>query len=99
MIFKYILSPFAELDLDSIYEWYMLHDEIIFMKFDNSFEDGLKLIVSNPYQYPVVHKNIRRAVLKKFPYGIYYSITEDKVIVLSVIHHKRSPGVWKKRRV
>jgi len=98
MIFKYILSPFAELDLDTIHDWYSLHNDTVFGKFDKAFGDGLKLIASSPYQYPIIHKNIRRAVLKKFPYSIFYRITDERVIVLSVIHHKRSPRVWKKRK-
>jgi len=99
MIYKYLLSPFAELDLDSIQEWYIKYDQVIFKKFDIEFENCLGHILSNPHQYPVVHNSIRRAILKQFPYSLFFKIIEDRIIILSVIHHKRNPKIWKKRKV
>jgi toxin ParE1/3/4 len=99
MNFRYIISPFAELDLDTIHDWYSLHNETAFKKFDHAFEVELKSILSNPHQFQIIHKTIRRAILKKFPYSIFYRIIDDKVIILSVIHHKRNPKVWKKRTI
>ena len=98
MIYKYILSPFAELDLDSIQEWYALHDEALFNKFDNEFDACLKLIELNPFQFSVIHNNIRRALLKRFPFSIFFKVKDERIHVLSVIHHKRNPKVWKQRK-
>ena len=99
MIYKYILSPFAELDLDSIQEWYALHDVALFQKFDKEFDACLKLIEANPFQFPVIHNYIRRALLKRFPYSIFFKVKDEKIFVLSVIHHRRNPKVWKQRKV
>jgi Plasmid stabilization system protein len=98
MIYKYIISPFAELDLDSIHEWYALHEQDLFIKFDKEFSACLKQIVENPLQFPVIYNKIRRALLKRFPYSIFFSIKGETVFILSVIHHKRNPKVWKQRK-
>jgi len=98
MIYKYILSTFAELDLDAIQEWYALHEESLFIKFDKEFSACLKQIEENPLQFPVIHNNIRKAVLKRFPFSVFFNIKDERVFVLSVIHHKRNPKVWKQRK-
>lgn len=97
MTFRYILSPFAEEDLDAIHEWYQQCDENVFKRFDKAISEKLTSILSNPHQNPIIHRDIRRAVMKKFPYSIFYQIIEDRIIILSVLHHKRNPRVWKKR--
>jgi len=99
MTYSYIISPFAELDLDTIQEWYTLHSETLFPKFDKEFTACLHLIVANPSQFPLIRNNIRRAILKRFPYSIFFQVKEEKIFILSVIHHKRNPKVWKQRKV
>ncbi|MBL1212682.1 MAG: hypothetical protein HND52_04870 [Ignavibacteriae bacterium] len=41
--------------------------------------------------YPKVYKNIRRALIRKFPFGIHYIIENEQVIVIAVFHVSRNP--------
>lgn len=51
-------------------------------------------IVSFAQLYPLVDEDLRRCVLHRFPYSIYYTIDTDTVVVLSVAHQRRKPYYW-----
>jgi len=57
----------------------------------------LESIPDNPLQYPLVHKEIRRALLPRFPFGIYYSIEDNFILVYGVMHASRNPRRWQDR--
>lgn len=58
----------------------------------------LALIAETPLIYPVVHRDTRRALIHRFPFGVYYRVEAAAVVVLAVMHGSRSPYRWKKRR-
>jgi len=45
----------------------------------------------------VVHRHIRRLLIRRFPYGIFYTTSKDLIIVLAVFHGHRDPKQWKSR--
>ncbi len=60
-------------------------------------EAALSQIKRHPDASPVVHRQIRRALLRRFPYGVFYLLEDTRILVLAVFHAKRSPALWKKR--
>jgi hypothetical protein len=40
---------------------------------------------------------VRRALLRKFPYGVFYFVFDDTVVVLACFHTRRDPKDWQKR--
>jgi hypothetical protein len=40
---------------------------------------------------------VRRAVVSRFPYLIFYVARQTRIAVLAVLHHARNPAVWPKR--
>lgn len=51
-----------------------------------------------PFQFPAIDGPVRRAVLHRFPYGVYFDPTGEEVKVLAVLHLLRHPDTWKERR-
>lgn len=51
----------------------------------------------NPLAFPTVHEQIHRALLRKFPYALFYLVKEESVIVLACFHAKRNPIDWLRR--
>jgi toxin ParE1/3/4 len=47
--------------------------------------------------FPVVHKDIYRMLVRRFPFGIFYRIEDTVVIVIAVFHASRDPFKWKER--
>lgn len=81
----------AELDLDQAYAWYASRAEGLGEAFLRSVDACLARIQRHPEAHAVAHGRVRRARLHRFPYGVYYTIREDFIDVLSVYHARRRP--------
>jgi plasmid stabilization system protein ParE len=58
----------------------------------------LSVIAETPLVYPIVHRNTRRALIRRFPFGIYYRTNASAVMVVAIMHGSRNPQRWKSRR-
>jgi len=56
------------------------------------------LIENAPATWPQLDEKVRRCRLDRFPFGVYYRIDPDRIVVFAVMHGRRRPGAWKKRR-
>ena len=50
-----------------------------------------------PRQFPIVFKNVRRALLRRFPYSLFFVLEDDARIVIACFHASRDPSHWQKR--
>ena len=55
-------------------------------------------IVENPDAYPVLHRDTRRILLDHFPYGLYYRVVGDRLVVVACMHAARHPTRWQSRK-
>ncbi|PJA25613.1 MAG: hypothetical protein COX57_02415 [Alphaproteobacteria bacterium CG_4_10_14_0_2_um_filter_63_37] len=60
-------------------------------------ERCIDTLARHPKQSPVVHREVRRAVVRHFPYAIFYRLEERRLIVLAVFHGHRDPAIWQRR--
>ena len=60
-------------------------------------EAGINFIKRNPKTHPIEYKETRKHLIKRFPYKIIYFVKEEKIIVLAVLHGKRSFELLKNR--
>ena len=88
------LRPEAEADLQEASGWYDDQKDGLGDEFLAEVERSLALIQDNPRLHAEIHKNVRRALLRRFPYGLFYLIEAEAVVVLAVLHHSRSPNLW-----
>ena len=58
-------------------------------KFIAQVEKTMAVISMTPHLYPKIYKNIHRANLKHFPYGLFYIVEPDNSLVIACLHHKR----------
>lgn len=49
------------------------------LEFMQSIDDALLRIVANPHQYPNVYQSLRRCVVRRFPFAIFYEVASDEV--------------------
>lgn len=54
----------------------------------------MERIRHQPRIYPEIYRGIRRSILRKFPYGILYRVSESDIQILSVFHLARDPEEW-----
>jgi toxin ParE1/3/4 len=96
MTFRVSVRPAAEADLREAYDWYELRESKLGSKFLHQIDNCLKKIALHPEMYPAVHKNVRQAVVGRFPYCVMY-LTGDAITVVAVFHAARDPKIWKRR--
>ena len=97
MAAKVVLAPEAELDIAEAYAWYEGHRIGLGEEFLSSIEACLQGITRRPELYPLAHDNYRRALVRRFPYAIFYERTEAMVTVFAVFHSSRDPEKWRTR--
>ena len=97
MNFDVLLRPQAELDLKDGYRWYEARREGLGTDFTLRVNEILHRLERNPEMYPVVHGEIRRAIVRRFPYSIFYVVDVERVEVLAIVHSSRNPRAWQSR--
>ncbi|MBD2246244.1 type II toxin-antitoxin system RelE/ParE family toxin [Nostoc sp. FACHB-888] len=94
---KYVFHPAALIEYSEAVKFYTEYRVELAQAFINAVEDAIFRIIKSPTRWAVVDEDIRRCLTRKFPYGILYTIEEDYVLILAVMHCSREPGYWKKR--
>jgi toxin ParE1/3/4 len=92
-----VIAPEAELDTAEAWVWYEGNRAGLGEEFLSSVDACLESIRRRPEMYPVVHQGFGRAVIRRFPYAIFYERREGKVTVYAVFHTSRDPGKWRQR--
>ncbi|HYX31439.1 MAG TPA: type II toxin-antitoxin system RelE/ParE family toxin [Pyrinomonadaceae bacterium] len=90
-------SPEADTELAEAREWYGRQRENLDVEFMQCIDAALLRIKDNPSQFPVVYQTLRRVVVRRFPFAIFYDVTPDEIQVLAVFHSRRDPQRWKSR--
>jgi len=54
-------------------------------------------IASSPHRYPKVGRDIRRCVVRKFPFIIFFKDHPDRIRILTIAHTSRHPEYWRSR--
>jgi plasmid stabilization system protein ParE len=91
------LTREAEVDLAEAFDYYEAQLAGLGREFVAAVERQFERIVDNPALYQVQHRGVRRAVMRRFPYGVFYLIEGEAVVVLAIEHQARDPEHWKQR--
>jgi toxin ParE1/3/4 len=92
-----LVQPEAEEDLNQAYQWYEAQRKGLGDDFLLCVEGGIARITRNPQRYRKIHGNIRRVLIDRFPFGIFFIEDEQRISVLAVLHVRRNPSTWKNR--
>ena len=60
-------------------------------------EQNVAAIAESPMMWPIVEDELRRHLVRKFPFGIIYRIEPENIVIIAVAHLRRRPGYWRKR--
>ena len=98
MTLHLVLRPQAEAELLDARDWHKGQRPGLGGAFAAEVDAALARIVQAPLAYPRVQFETRRAVVRRFPYAIYFRAMPDEIVVLAVIHGRRHPRRWQSRR-
>jgi len=92
-----VRSREAERDIEAAAFWYEKQREGLGVEFVLELDAVLERVETAPRQFPEIEARVRRALLRRFPYAVYFGIEEGSVGVFAVLHQSRDPEVWKAR--
>lgn len=94
---RFVVRPPAEADVRAAFEWYEAQAQGLGHEFLRAVDACYAIIGRWPEAFPVVYKGVRRALLRRFPYVVYYNLTEDTVAIVACVHGKQHPRRWRRR--
>jgi hypothetical protein len=95
--YRIVITSIAENDILIGKNWYNSQHNKLGDEFISEIENKIQVIQSNPYLCSIIKKDIRKALVKRFPFGIYYFVNSDVINIFAVIHFSRNPKTWKHR--
>ena len=90
-------TPEADGELTEARQWYAHQRENLDIELTEEIDEALSRIVRHPHLYPIVHRTLRRAVVRRFPFAIFYEVVADEIQIIAVFHSRRDPERWKSR--
>ena len=84
----------AELELNEAIEYYELERPGLGAAFLNEVERCIRSISEHPEAGPIIRGDVRRRLLRRFPYGLLCSVKPNSIRILAVMNLKRRPSYW-----
>lgn len=97
MRYRLLIRRQAKSDLRQAARWYEGQSSGLGREFVAEVETALNRIVENPLQYQTIYCEVRRTILHKFPYGVFYRIEQNDIVVFAIVHLHRDPASWQER--
>ena len=96
-MYSLVFKPEVYDDIKIAYDWYDKQRIGLGEDFLLTLEASYAQISRMPKAYHPIYKTVRRKLTRRFPYGIFFVIEEDKIIILAIMHTKRNPSDWNDR--
>ncbi len=94
---RLVIRTEAEAELLEAFRWYEQQQAGLGEELLECVETTLAQIQDSPERYGAVQGEIRRALVRRFPYGVFYLVRRDAIVVLAVFHASRDPKRWRTR--
>jgi len=93
-----VFTPAARDEVMDAQDWYEKEAPGLGRHFSTAVAVAVERIACNPLQFPIVYKQIRRALLRRFPYALFFiQEQDDSLTVLACFHGSRAPARWQRR--
>ncbi|GAB4278967.1 MAG: type II toxin-antitoxin system RelE/ParE family toxin [Coriobacteriia bacterium] len=86
---RFISAAFA--DLREAFDWYESQREGLGADFLDAIDSAIANALKNPAAYPLVYRDVRRILVRRFPYGVYYRVLDEEILVIAVMHAAQHP--------
>lgn len=88
----------AQLDLIAGFGWHDEQQPGLGDEFLSAVQSVFHSIEHYPEMFAVVHGEVRRAIVPRFPFAVFYLVEAKRTVVLRVLHTARNPALWPKVR-
>jgi plasmid stabilization system protein ParE len=98
MIRRVVVRPEAKQDLQEAKTWYRNISRKLRDDFVRSVDDAISLARDRPFAFQTVHRTFRRVLLHTFPYALFYDASDDRIVIVGILHQARDPETIASRR-
>jgi plasmid stabilization system protein ParE len=87
-------NELAERELNDAAQYYELEQPGLGSAFITDVQKCTEAILAYPLAGSIVRGSIRRRLCQRFPYGLLYTLSQDELRILAVMHLSRRPSYW-----
>lgn len=87
----------AQQDFDDACNWYESQRAGLSREFCEAVEAAVLRIERNPKGFPLLYKDFRQVLVRRFPYALIYRVRPKRLEIEAVFHTHRDPNSWKSR--
>lgn len=98
MNYELVVRPEAALDIEDAFEWYENQAAGLGRDFVLAARTSINKIAERPFSFPILFGYTRRFVMDRFPYSVFFIVTEDVVTIIACVHQSRHPRTWQSRK-
>ena len=95
--YRLLSQPEADRDIEAAFQWYEKEQPGLGLEFLDELRATYDRIVEGPLKYQHLRSGVRRALLRRFPYAVYFAVENVVIVVLAVLHASRDPAEWQGR--
>ena len=93
-----VVRPTAAVDVEDAFSWYERQRDGLGHEFLDALRTTMDLVLLQPEAFPVLHRNTRRALVRRrFPYALFFRIDGELIVLVACMHAKRHPRRWRSR--
>ena len=78
-------------------DWYTAVDPNLGGSFFRELEKAVEQARRNPQAFEIVFRDVRRVLLRRFPYALFYRLMPQAIVVIAFFHGSRNPKRWQGR--
>jgi plasmid stabilization system protein ParE len=94
---RLIYHPDAEVELIEAAQYYERRVATLGVQLLNEADQTVSISLSAPERWKIISEDVRRCLMLRFPYAIYYRSTPDCIRILAFKHHSRHLDYWQYR--
>jgi plasmid stabilization system protein ParE len=88
----------AAADIEHAYVWYERERVGLGEEFLTEVFTTVQAVISRPQAFPTLYRQTRRALVRRFPYALFFRIVDGRIVFVACFHVRRNPTVWKRRQ-
>ena len=81
----------AEADVELAFNWYQSERAGLGLEFLYQLYAAVDGLEENPLKYQAQKEPIRRVLLRKFPYAVYFIVEGQLVTIIAILHAAQNP--------
>lgn len=95
---SFSFHPESEEEFNKAIEYYENIELGLGYDFALEVYSAIQLSVEFPKAWAILESDIRRSLVRRFPYGVLYSVEKEEIFVIAIMNLHRDPDYWKHRK-